>query len=56
MILKLIKKIRDFYDEENTLISKEGHEILADPIKKVKLRNMVENYHQTGIWDFKIME
>ena len=42
--------------ESDSLISEKGWEILRDPVKKVRLREMIDNYHKTGIWDFKILE
>ena len=42
--------------ESDSLISEEGWEILRDPVKKVRLREMIDNYHNTGIWNFKILE
>lgn len=55
MLKKLIDKILFSIYGEDTLITKEGWEILNDPIKRVKLRLMIDNYHKTGIWDFTIM-
>ena len=40
------------YNEEDSLITKEGYEILADPIKRAKLREWIEIYHKTGVWDY----
>jgi hypothetical protein len=44
------------FDENDSLISKEGYEILADPIKRVKLREWIENYHKTGEWDYSFWD
>jgi hypothetical protein len=53
---RLIDKIMFFIYGDDSLIKKEGWEILNDPIKKVKLREMIDNYHKTGSWDFSIMD
>ena len=42
--------------DQDSLISEEGWAILRDPVKKVRLRKMIDNYHTTGIWNFKILE
>lgn len=57
-IIQLIYVILNFilYEEEECFISKEGWEILDDPIKRIKLHEMIEHYHKTGVWDFKILE
>lgn len=44
------------WEWDDSLISREGWKILNDPVKRVKLREMIDNYHKTGIWDFKILE
>ena len=44
------------YDENDSLISKEGYEILRDPVKRVKLREWIDNYHKTGEWDYSFWD
>lgn len=44
------------YDENDSLISKEGYDILADPIKRAKLREWIDNYHKTGEWDYSFWD
>lgn len=54
----MIRRILDFLfgeDDSDCLISKEGYEILSDPVKRKNLRFMIDNYHETGIWDFEIL-
>jgi hypothetical protein len=56
---KYLIKILDLvlgFDENDSLISKEGYEILADPIKRVKLREWIDNYHKTGEWDYSFWD
>lgn len=42
----------NFFNPKDSLISEEGMEILSDPVKRVKLRQWIENYHSTGVWDY----
>jgi hypothetical protein len=44
------------YNEDDTLISDEGYKILADPVKRVKLRQWIDMYHKTGIWDYSFWD
>ncbi len=37
--------------DETEFISKEGYEILNDPVRKEKLQKVLENYRKTGSWD-----
>lgn len=50
----MIKKLLDIifgYFEEDSLISKEGYEILAHPEKRKLLREAIDYYHKTGSWE-----
>ncbi len=48
----IVKLAKDFQKNTSTeIISKEGIEILRDNSKRVKLRDAVDQYHQTGNWD-----
>jgi hypothetical protein len=40
-----------FEQDNDTFISKEGYEILNDPVRKEKLQKVLENYRKTGSWD-----
>ena len=51
IIKKIFYKINNFYQEENSLISREGHEILAHPEKRKLLREAIEHYKKTGSWE-----
>ena len=42
-------------DGEESFISKEGWEMLEDPIKKEKLNNYIENWKQTGVWNPELL-
>lgn len=44
-----------FWDTNDHFISKEGWEVLDDPIKREKLNNYIENWKQTGVWDPEIL-
>lgn len=54
--VRLFKTILNDIFYEKPLISKEGYDILNDPVKKVKLREMIEEYHETGIWNMTIFD
>jgi hypothetical protein len=41
---------------ETNLVSKEGMKVLNDPEKKEKLRVVIDDYHNTGIWDNEKLE
>jgi hypothetical protein len=56
MIKRFINKLLFSIYGEDTLITKEGWLILNDPVMKKRLREMIENYHKTGEWDFRIMD
>jgi hypothetical protein len=47
--MKIAKDIKKNTSTE--IISKEGFEILKDETKRTKLREAVDNYHETGKWD-----
>jgi hypothetical protein len=49
LIMKIAKDIKKNTSTE--IISKEGFEILKDETKRTKLREAVDNYHETGKWD-----
>ena len=44
-----------WFRSDDQLISKEGWDILNDPVKRVKLREYINHYHKTGEWDNNIM-
>lgn len=53
-MINIITKLLDIifqYHEEDSLISKEGYEILAHPEKRKLLREAIEHYHKTGSWE-----
>lgn len=54
--IKLFKDIFKDIFYEKPLISKEGYDILNDPIKRIKLREIIEKYHETGIWDLELIK
>ncbi len=54
--MKIFNKIVRFIYGDTSLISPEGWEILQDPVKRVRLREMIDHYHKVGVWDFTIME
>jgi len=56
MIKRILNKLSLWLHGDETLISDEGYEILADPVKRVKLRKWVENYHKTGVWDYSFWD
>lgn len=51
MLKRIINKILFSIYGEDVLITKEGWSYLNDPVKRVKLRQWIELYHKTGVWD-----
>lgn len=57
MILSFFKALLVLFREsEPTLISKEGLEILSNKEKTAKLHQYIDNWKNTGEWDWSIME
>ncbi len=52
MLKRIINKILFYIYGEDVLITKEGWSYLNDPVKRVKLREWIELYHKTGVWDY----
>ena len=57
--MNIFRKLRDSfikYLKPDSLISDEGLEILNNPIKRAKLREWIDIYHKTGVWDYSFWE
>lgn len=55
-MIQIIKAMWDWFQEDQTIVSKEGREILDNPKKRVKLREYISHYQKTGEWNTKIFK
>ena len=55
-VKKLLRSRSSMGKHPESLVSDEGVMLLRNPHKKNLLREFIDNYHRTGVWDYSIFK